>query len=80
VVVVAFLIALLPSVGALFIFWMGIRALLEADRRERAAQAGFEARRRPDNPPASQAVPLSRNAGPVTPGEEGSSVRLPPSS
>ncbi len=41
--VVNFLIAVLPSAGVLFIFWLGIRALLEADRRERTARARIEA-------------------------------------
>lgn len=41
-----FLIALFPSIGVLFIFWMGIRALVQADRRERAAQARIEAAER----------------------------------
>jgi hypothetical protein len=41
--VVAFLIALVPSAGALFIFWLVLRGLLQADRRERAAMAQYEA-------------------------------------
>jgi threonine/homoserine/homoserine lactone efflux protein len=44
--VTGFLIALLPSLGVLFIFWIGIRALVQADRRERAAQARIEAAER----------------------------------
>ena len=79
-VVVAFLIALLPSVGVLLIFWIGIRALLAADRRERAAQARFEAQRRPDNRGASRTVPISRNEAAAGGPEEGSSTALPPSS
>ena len=43
---VAFLVALVPSAGVLFIFWIAIKALLEADRRERAAQARIEAEQR----------------------------------
>ncbi|MFN0283847.1 MAG: hypothetical protein ACKVZ6_17975 [Kineosporiaceae bacterium] len=38
-----FLLAVLPSAGVLFIFWVGMRALLGADRRERLAQARIEA-------------------------------------
>ena len=38
-----FLLAVLPSAGVLFIFWIGIRALVQADRRERLAQARIEA-------------------------------------
>ena len=41
--VVKFLLAVLPSAGVLFIFWIGIRALVQADRRERIAQARIEA-------------------------------------
>jgi hypothetical protein len=46
VFVTGFLVALAPSVGMLFIFWLGIKSLLEADRRERAAQARIEAAER----------------------------------
>jgi hypothetical protein len=35
----AFIGAIIPSAGVLFIFWLGIRAMLQADRRERAAIA-----------------------------------------
>jgi threonine/homoserine/homoserine lactone efflux protein len=41
--VTQFLAALVPSAGVLFLFWLGIRALVEADRRERSAQARIEA-------------------------------------
>jgi threonine/homoserine/homoserine lactone efflux protein len=40
---VAFLLAVLPSAGVLFLFWIGIRSLVQADRRERLAQARIEA-------------------------------------
>lgn len=40
-----FLVALAPSVGVLVIFYIGIKALLEADRRERTAQSRIEAAR-----------------------------------
>ena len=43
---VAFLVALVPSAGVLFIFWIVIKALIEGDRRERAAQARIEAAQR----------------------------------
>lgn len=36
-------IAILPSVGVTFLFVLGIRALIHADRRERIAQARIEA-------------------------------------
>lgn len=70
----AFLIALVPSIGVLFIFWIGIRALVQADRRERAAQARIEAAERRDNRGASRAVPISPGDAPAPGGgaEEGS--------
>jgi hypothetical protein len=77
--VVEFLIALLPSLGALFIFWIGLRAMIQADRRERAAQARFEAQLRRDNRGSSRPVTHSSERAPAAPGEESSSG-LPPSS
>ncbi len=54
-----FLTALVPSAGVLFLFWLGIRALLEADRRERSAQARIAAQTprsaRPAEPAAGPA-------------------------
>jgi hypothetical protein len=44
-----FLAAVLPSVGVLLIFWIVIRAMLQADRRERSAQARIEAQERRQN-------------------------------
>ena len=38
-----FLVSIVPSVGALFILWITLRAIFQADRRERAALARFEA-------------------------------------
>jgi hypothetical protein len=35
--------AIIPSAGVVFIFWLAIRGLIHADRRERAAQARFAA-------------------------------------
>ena len=35
-------IALIPSLGVLFLFVLAIRAMLEGDRRERAAQARWD--------------------------------------
>jgi threonine/homoserine/homoserine lactone efflux protein len=37
------LVAIVPSAGALFLFWIALRAILQADRRERVAQARIEA-------------------------------------
>jgi hypothetical protein len=76
--VVAFLIALLPSAGVLLLFWIVMRALLEADRRERAAQARFEAQRQ-DNHSPSPTVRISTAQTPATGGEESSSAPMPPS-
>ena len=50
----SFLIAVIPSVGVLFLFWLVIRALLEADRRERSAQARIEAAERRGNAPGGR--------------------------
>ena len=36
------LVALIPSVGVLFLFVVALKAMLEGDRRERAAQARLE--------------------------------------
>ncbi len=37
-----YLTALVPSIGVLAIFWIAIRAMVQADRRERIAQARLE--------------------------------------
>jgi hypothetical protein len=47
--VVSSLIAVVPTAGVLFMFWVGIRALVQADRRERQAQARIEAVERRDH-------------------------------
>jgi threonine/homoserine/homoserine lactone efflux protein len=36
---VEFVLAIVPSLGVAFLFWLAIRAVFEADRRERAAEA-----------------------------------------
>ncbi|WP_378227037.1 hypothetical protein [Angustibacter luteus] len=36
------LLALIPSVGVLFLFVVAIKAMLEGDRRERTAQARWD--------------------------------------
>ena len=40
------LAALLPSIGVGLIFWFGLRAVMNADRNERRAQAQIEAQER----------------------------------
>ena len=40
----AFIAAVIPTAGVLFIFWLGIRAMLQADRRERQAIARLQSR------------------------------------
>jgi hypothetical protein len=55
--VVAFLLAVLPSAGVLFVFYLGIKALVEADRRERLAQARIE--RAQDGAARSAGVPAT---------------------
>jgi threonine/homoserine/homoserine lactone efflux protein len=68
--VVAFLVALVPTIGVLFIFWIALRALLQADRRERAAQARIEAAERAGNHARSHHVADSaggRREAPVDP-------------
>jgi hypothetical protein len=42
-----YLTAILPSVGVLFLFVLAIRAMFQADRRERLAQAKWERQERP---------------------------------
>jgi hypothetical protein len=39
---VDYLTAIIPSVGVLFLFVLAIRAMFQADRRERLAQAQLE--------------------------------------
>lgn len=43
------LLALVPSIGVTVLFWLAIKALVEADRRERAAQARIEAAHRAES-------------------------------
>jgi threonine/homoserine/homoserine lactone efflux protein len=54
-----FLIAVIPSIGVLFLFWLAIRAIIEADRRERSAQARIEAAERRGNVPGGSGPPAS---------------------
>ena len=41
-----FIEAIIPTILAMIIFWIGMRAVVQADRRERAAQARIEAEQR----------------------------------
>lgn len=50
------LLALIPSAGVLFLFVVAIKAMLEGDRRERAAQAAWEKAHSVDSAPASSAT------------------------
>ena len=60
------LAALLPSIGLLFLFWVILKHIVEADRRERAAVREWEERRRaekdaePDRSDNSDASPSSQ--------------------
>lgn len=55
-----YLTAILPSVGVLFLFVLAIRAMFQADRRERLAQAKLERQERagvPDSAPTGRVDP-----------------------
>lgn len=58
--VLAGLVALVPSVGVGLIFWYAMRAVVQADRRERAALARLE---------AEADAPLDADAQPRTPSD-----------
>jgi hypothetical protein len=58
---VEYLFAILPSVGVLALFILAVRALVQADRRERAAQARWEALSPTPDVPAAPAVEPPRN-------------------
>ncbi len=47
--------SVIPTIGVSLIFWIAIRAIIQADRRERAAQARIEAEQ--DRAAASAAPP-----------------------
>lgn len=54
------LVALVPSAGVLLLFALAIRAMVQADRRERAAQALTERR----VPPSAPRSPDESDTGP----------------
>lgn len=56
-----YLTAIVPSVGVLFLFVLAIRAIFQADQRERLAQAEMERRRR-----TAAAADSEGKAGPDT--------------
>ena len=51
----ALVVALVPSIAVLALFWMAIRAMVQADRRERIAQARIELAQRAG--PGAQPAP-----------------------
>ena len=58
-----YLTAILPSVGVLFLFVLAIRAMFQADRRERLAQAKLERQERagvPDSAPTGHVDPANQ--------------------
>jgi threonine/homoserine/homoserine lactone efflux protein len=55
--------AIVPSAGLLFLFWLALRALIEADRRERAAEARLT---RQERSAAQVPAQPSREAGAAT--------------
>ncbi len=59
---VAALAALLPSIGVGVLFWLAIRALVNADRTERQALAKMDAEER-----VAEAAKVARNTNGETP-------------
>ncbi len=57
--VMPYVLALVPTVGVAWLFYIIIKNILEGDRRERVAQAKWEAERRADSTPgpASETMP-----------------------
>jgi threonine/homoserine/homoserine lactone efflux protein len=49
-----YLLAIFPSAGILFLFWLAIKAVIEGDRRERAAQARYHQLESPADPASEQ--------------------------
>jgi len=61
------LVAIVPSAGALFLFWIALRAILQADRRERLAQARIEAAQDAEDAARAAASADGRTDGPAEP-------------
>jgi hypothetical protein len=55
--------AIFPSVGVLFLFVLAIRAMFQADRRERLAQAQLERQARPATPDSVQSGAVAPGSG-----------------
>lgn len=53
--------ALVPSVGVGVLFWLAIRAIIRADRAERAAVARLDAAEGDQEPPAAREPESSGN-------------------
>lgn len=63
-VVLKVIAALVPSAGILFLFWLALKSLVEADRRERAAEAKLNrAKRDADRAGSAGASGAERSAG-----------------
>lgn len=71
--------ALIPSAGLLFLFWLALRALIQADRRERAAEAKWNREHGivPATPQVAVEVPTGSAEAPAT-GDNGHSVTAAP--
>jgi hypothetical protein len=69
---VKFLLAIVPTLGVTFLFWVAIKAMVEADRRERKAQARIEAAE-----DAAARVAGSGSATPTAPGGSGTGPSPP---
>ena len=48
----AFIASIIPTAGVTFLFWLAIRSMLQADRRERLALARAERESAARTPPA----------------------------
>lgn len=67
------LAALVPSIGVGLIFWFAMRAIIHADRRERAAIAALD---RQDSGSQASAEPRSAPGGPIEAPSSGDSTTV----
>lgn len=58
------LAALVPPIGVGLVFWLVIRSIVQADRRERAAMAALDAQERAGRDEAPDDAGAGRGAGP----------------